>query len=35
MSRATMNKIGLACLALYVFGILVKRVPEMAQFFGS
>lgn len=35
MSRASMNKIGLACLALYVFGILVKRVPEMAQFFGS
>ena len=34
MSRAKMNKIGLACLALYVFGVLVKRVPELAQFFG-
>jgi hypothetical protein len=34
MSRASMNKIGLACLALYVFGVLVKRVPELAQFFG-
>jgi hypothetical protein len=34
MSRANMNKIGLACLALYVFGVLVKRVPELAQFFG-
>ncbi|THC43568.1 hypothetical protein [Massilia sp. Mn16-1_5] len=33
MSRAKMNKIGLACLALYVFGVLVKRVPELAQFF--
>ena len=29
MSRAKMNKIGLACLALYVFGVLVKRVPEL------
>jgi hypothetical protein len=34
MSRARMNKIGLACLALYVAGILIKRVPELAQFFG-
>jgi hypothetical protein len=34
MSRARMNKIGLACLALYVVGVLVKRVPELAQFFG-
>ena len=34
MRRARMNRIGLACLALYVFGVLVKRVPEMAQFFG-
>lgn len=34
MSRKRMNQIGLACLALYVFGVLVKRVPEMAQFFG-
>jgi hypothetical protein len=33
MSRARMNKIGLACLALYVVGVLVKRVPELAQFF--
>ena len=33
MSRKRMNQIGLACLALYVFGVLVKRVPEMAQFF--
>jgi len=33
MSRARMNKIGLACLALYVAGILIKRVPELAQFF--
>ena len=33
MSRKRMNHIGLACLALYLFGILVKRVPEMAQFF--
>ena len=35
MTRARMNRIGLACLALYVLGVLVKRVPEMAQFFGS
>lgn len=35
MSRARMNKLGLACLTLYVFGILVKRVPELAQFFGG
>lgn len=34
MSRGRMNKVGLACLALYVFGVLVKRVPELAQFFG-
>jgi hypothetical protein len=34
MSRARMNKIGLACLALYVAGILIKRVPELAAFFG-
>ena len=34
MTRARMNKIGLACLALYVLGVLVKRVPELAQFFG-
>ncbi|MFC5459934.1 hypothetical protein [Massilia niabensis] len=34
MTRKRMNTIGLACLALYVFGVLVKRVPEMAQFFG-
>jgi hypothetical protein len=34
MSRARMNRIGLACLALYVAGVLIKRVPELAQFFG-
>jgi hypothetical protein len=33
LSRARMNKIGLACLALYVVGVLIKRVPELAQFF--
>lgn len=33
LARARMNRIGLACLALYVLGVLVKRVPEMAQFF--
>lgn len=33
LSRAHMNKIGLACLALYVAGVLVRRVPELAQFF--
>jgi hypothetical protein len=34
LSRGRMNKIGLACLALYVAGVLIKRVPELAQFFG-
>ena len=34
MTRARMNKIGLACLTVYVLGVLVKRVPELAQFFG-
>lgn len=34
MSRRRMNQIGLGCLTLYVVGVLVKRVPEMAQFFG-
>ncbi|MFC5510688.1 hypothetical protein ACFPOU_06085 [Massilia jejuensis] len=33
LGRKRMNQIGLACLALYVLGVLVKRVPEMAQFF--
>jgi len=33
LTRARMNKIGLACLALYVAGVLVKRVPELAQLF--
>ena len=34
MTRKRMNTIGLACLTLYFVGILVKRGPEMAQFFG-
>ena len=34
MSRKRMNQIGLACLALYFVGVMVKRGPEMAQFFG-
>ena len=34
MTRKRMNGIGLACLALYMIGVLVKRGPEMAQFFG-
>jgi uncharacterized transporter YbjL len=34
MSRKRMNQIGLACLTLYVVGVLVKRGPELAQFFG-
>lgn len=34
MTRRRMNGIGLACLALYLLGVLVKRGPEMAQFFG-
>jgi hypothetical protein len=32
-TRKRMNTIGLACLALYFFGIMVKRVPELAAFF--
>jgi hypothetical protein len=32
MTRARMNTIGLACLALYLLGVLVQRGPEMAQF---
>ena len=34
MTRKRINYIGLACLAVYVLGVLVKRVPEMAQFIG-
>ena len=34
MTRKRMNTIGLACLALYFVGVMVKRGPEMAQFFG-
>jgi len=34
MTRRRMNTIGMGCLALYFVGILVKRVPELAQFFG-
>ena len=34
MTRKRMNTIGLACLALYFVGVLVKRGPEMASFFG-
>ncbi|WP_313703079.1 hypothetical protein [Massilia sp.] len=33
LTRKRMNTIGLACLALYFFGIMVKRVPELAAFF--
>jgi len=32
MTRKRMNTIGLACLALYFVGVMVKRGPEMAQF---
>lgn len=34
MTRKRMNTIGLGCLALYFVGVLVKRGPEMASFFG-
>ena len=34
MSRRRMNTIGLACLALYFVGVMIKRGPEMASFFG-
>ena len=34
MTRRRMNTIGMGCLALYFVGVLVKRVPELAQFFG-
>ncbi|MDB5792421.1 MAG: hypothetical protein JWQ80_2445 [Massilia sp.] len=34
MPRKRMNYIGLACLSLYFIGVLAKRGPEMAQFFG-
>ena len=34
MTRKRMNTIGLACLGLYFVGVMVKRGPEMAQFFG-
>ena len=34
MSRKRMNIIGLACLALYFVGVMVRRGPEMASFFG-
>ena len=34
MPRKRMNYIGLGCLALYFIGVLAKRGPEMAQFFG-
>ena len=34
MTRKRMNYIGLGCLALYFIGVMVRRVPEMAQFFG-
>jgi hypothetical protein len=34
MTRTRMNYIGLACLALYLLGVLVRRGPEMTQFIG-
>lgn len=34
LSRKRMNQLGLACLAVYVLGVLVRRVPELAQLFG-
>ena len=34
MTRRRMNYIGMGCLALYFVGVMVKRVPELAQFFG-
>jgi hypothetical protein len=34
MTRKRMNTIGLGCLALYFVGVMVRRGPEMAQFFG-
>ena len=34
MPRKQMNYIGLGCLALYFIGVLTRRGPEMAQFFG-
>ena len=35
MTRRRINTIGLGCLALYFVGVMVKRVPELAQFFGG
>lgn len=34
MTRKRMNTIGLACLALYFIGVMVRQGPEMASFFG-
>ena len=34
MTRKRMNTIGLGCLVLYFIGVMVKRGPEMASFFG-
>jgi hypothetical protein len=35
LTRVQMNRFGLACLALYVLGVLVKRLPELAAFLRS
>ena len=34
MPRKQMNYIGMACLGLYFIGVLTRRGPEMASFFG-
>ncbi len=34
LSQAKMTRVGLACLALYFFGVLIERAPEMFDVFG-
>lgn len=34
MTRRRMNTIGLVCLVVYFIGVMIRRGPELASFFG-